>query len=76
VILIALMMEAARTSETLETSTRLHGATTQKTAIFVLIAVRTSNSTSTRLHGATTKKTAWNHSIVFRYLKMNFTYAA
>jgi hypothetical protein len=26
-----------------QTSTRLHGATTQKTAIFVLTAVRTSN---------------------------------
>jgi ABC-type sulfate transport system substrate-binding protein len=33
------------TSETLETSTRLHGATTQKTATFVLTAVRTSNPT-------------------------------
>jgi hypothetical protein len=31
-VVIALMMEAARTSETLVT--RLHGATTQKTAIF------------------------------------------
>jgi hypothetical protein len=39
-ILIALMMEAARTSETL-----VHGATTQKTAIFVLTAVTTSNPT-------------------------------
>jgi hypothetical protein len=40
------MMEAARTSETLVNfSTRLHGATTQKTAIFVLTAVRTSNPT-------------------------------
>jgi N-acetylmuramic acid 6-phosphate (MurNAc-6-P) etherase len=39
--LIALMMEAVRTSETLVTSTRLHGATTQKTAIFILTAVRT-----------------------------------
>jgi hypothetical protein len=37
------MMEAARTSETLVNSTRLHGATTQKTAIFILTAVRTSN---------------------------------
>jgi hypothetical protein len=44
--MIALMMEAARTSETLVTSTRLHGATTQKTAIFVLTAVRTSNPTN------------------------------
>jgi hypothetical protein len=33
--LIALMMEAARTSETLVNFTRLHGATTQKTAIFM-----------------------------------------
>jgi uncharacterized ion transporter superfamily protein YfcC len=33
---IALMMEAARTSETLVNFTRLHGATTQKTAIFIL----------------------------------------
>jgi hypothetical protein len=41
---IALMMEAARTSETLVT-TKLHGATTQKTAIFVLTAVRISNPT-------------------------------
>jgi hypothetical protein len=36
----ALMMEAAKTS------TRLHGAATQKTAIFILTAVRTSNPTS------------------------------
>jgi hypothetical protein len=45
--LIALMMEAARTSEMLVNfyQIRLHGATTQKTAIFVLIAVRTSNPT-------------------------------
>jgi hypothetical protein len=46
IIIIALMMETARTSETVVTSTRLHGATTQKTAIFVLTAVRTSNPTS------------------------------
>jgi hypothetical protein len=39
IIIIALMMEAGRTSET------LHGATTKKTAIFVLTAVRTSNPT-------------------------------
>jgi hypothetical protein len=39
------MMEAARTSETLVNFTRLHGATTQKTAIFLLTAVRTSNPT-------------------------------
>jgi hypothetical protein len=39
--MIALMMEAART--------RLHGFTTQKTAIFVLTAVRTSNPTVFRL---------------------------
>jgi hypothetical protein len=41
----ALMMEAARTSETLVNFYQIHGATTQKTAIFVLIAVRTSNPT-------------------------------
>jgi hypothetical protein len=40
---IALMMEAARASETLVHSYRLHGATTQKTVIFVLTAVKTSN---------------------------------
>jgi hypothetical protein len=42
------MMEAARTSEKLVNfyqTMRLHGATTQKTAIFVLKAVRTSNPT-------------------------------
>jgi hypothetical protein len=39
------MMEAARTSETLVNFYRLHGTTTQKTAIFVLAAVRTSNPT-------------------------------
>jgi hypothetical protein len=33
---IALMMEAGRTSETLVTSTRQHGVTTQKTAIFII----------------------------------------
>jgi hypothetical protein len=38
---IALMMEAASTSETSESFIRLHGATTQKTAIFILAAVRT-----------------------------------
>jgi hypothetical protein len=44
--LIALMMEAARTSETLVNFYQtFHGATTQKTVIFVLTAVRTSNPT-------------------------------
>jgi hypothetical protein len=33
-LLIVLMMEAASTSEMMETSTRLHCTTTQKTAIF------------------------------------------
>jgi hypothetical protein len=37
------MMEAARTSETLVNFYQTTGATTQKTAIFVLIAVRASN---------------------------------
>jgi hypothetical protein len=41
--IIALMVEAASTSETSVTSTRLHGATTQKTLIFILAAMRTSN---------------------------------
>jgi hypothetical protein len=40
---IALMMEAASTSETSVDFTRLHGATTQKTSIFTLATVRTSN---------------------------------
>jgi hypothetical protein len=39
------MMEAARTPETLINFYRLHSATTQKTDIFVLTAVRTSNPT-------------------------------
>jgi hypothetical protein len=39
-VLAALIMEAARTSETLVNFTRLlHGATTQKTAIFVFKSV-------------------------------------
>jgi hypothetical protein len=38
---IIALMEAASTSETSVTSSRLHGATTQKTAIFILAAVRT-----------------------------------
>jgi hypothetical protein len=37
----ALIMEETSTSETSVNSTRLHGATTQKTAIFKLAAVRT-----------------------------------
>jgi uncharacterized lipoprotein YmbA len=42
VSLIALMMmEAAGTSETLVKFYQLHSATTQKTAIFILAAVRT-----------------------------------
>jgi hypothetical protein len=44
-----LMMEAARTSETLVNFYRLHGATTQKTAIFVLTVVRTSNPTKSMI---------------------------
>jgi large-conductance mechanosensitive channel len=43
--LINLMMEAVSISET-SVSTRLHGATTQKTGIFILAAVRTLNLTS------------------------------
>jgi hypothetical protein len=42
---IAMTMEAARTSQKSVTSTRLHGAATQKTAIFILAALRTSNLT-------------------------------
>jgi hypothetical protein len=45
VVGLALMMEAARTFETLVNFYQTHGATTQKTAIFVLTAVRTSNPT-------------------------------
>jgi hypothetical protein len=44
-LLIALIMEAARTSETLVNLYQTHGATTQKATIFVLTAVRTSNPT-------------------------------
>jgi hypothetical protein len=36
-------MEAARTSETLVNFYQIHGVATQKTAIFILAAVRTSN---------------------------------
>jgi hypothetical protein len=42
---IALMIEAGITSETLVNFSRLHGATTQKTAIFILAAMRTLNPT-------------------------------
>jgi hypothetical protein len=40
-VVIVLMMEAASTSETSVNFTRLHGATIQKTTIFILAAVRT-----------------------------------
>jgi hypothetical protein len=43
--MIALLMEAAISSETSVKFTRLHGVTTQKTDIFMLAAVRTSNLT-------------------------------
>jgi hypothetical protein len=36
----ALMMQAASTSETSLNFTRIHSATSQKTAIFILVAVR------------------------------------
>jgi hypothetical protein len=39
--IIILMMEEASVSETSVNSCRQHGATTQKTAIFILAAVRT-----------------------------------
>jgi hypothetical protein len=39
------MMEAVSTTETLVNYYHIHAATTQKTAIFVLTAVRTSNPT-------------------------------
>jgi hypothetical protein len=39
--IIALMMEAVSTSETSVSFYRLHGVTTQKTAIFIFAAVRT-----------------------------------
>jgi hypothetical protein len=42
----ALMMETESTSETPVNSIRLHGTTTQKTAIFILAAVRTWNLTT------------------------------
>jgi hypothetical protein len=40
-MIIALMTEAVRTSESRSTSTRLHGATSQKAVVFILAAVRT-----------------------------------
>jgi hypothetical protein len=40
-LLISLMMEAASTSETSVYLTTLHGATSKKTVIFILVAVRT-----------------------------------
>jgi hypothetical protein len=49
IALIALMMEAARPLKRWQTSTRLRGATTQKTAIFIFTAVRTSNPTYERI---------------------------
>jgi hypothetical protein len=39
----ALMMEVASTSETSVNFYQMHGATAQKTAIFILVAVRTSD---------------------------------
>jgi hypothetical protein len=35
------MMDTLNTSETSSTSTRLHGAVTQKAAIFIFVALRT-----------------------------------
>jgi hypothetical protein len=49
--LTALMMEAVQTPETRSTSTRLHGAISQKAVIFLLAAVRTSNLTILILTG-------------------------
>jgi hypothetical protein len=46
---VALMMEAGRISETSVKFYRPHGATTQKTVIFILTAVRTSNLTNFKL---------------------------
>jgi hypothetical protein len=43
------MIETARTSETLVNFYQTHDATAQKTAIFVLTAVRISNPTSVEL---------------------------
>jgi hypothetical protein len=43
--LIALMMEAVQTFETMVHSNQSISATTQKAAIFILTAVRTSNHT-------------------------------
>jgi hypothetical protein len=60
---IAVMMEPASTSETSVNSTRLHGATTQKTAIFILAAVRNSNLTECRRAALTEGKLA-NQNII------------
>jgi hypothetical protein len=54
------MMEAAMTSETLVKSTRLHGGTTQKTAIFALTAVRTSNPTKYKALTKKDRSGTWN----------------
>jgi hypothetical protein len=63
---IALMMEAVSTSETSSVSTRLHGAISQKTAIFVLVAVRTWNLNLGAISVSFFKRTAevmfWVHS--------------
>jgi hypothetical protein len=40
-MIMALVLEATNTSETSVKSAGLHGARTQKTAIFILAAVRT-----------------------------------
>jgi hypothetical protein len=43
--IIALIMEAVSTQKRRSISTRLHGAASQKTAIFIFLAVRTCNLT-------------------------------
>jgi hypothetical protein len=45
-VLAALKVEAANTSEMMANFTRLHGATTHKTTIFIFTPVSTSNPAS------------------------------
>jgi hypothetical protein len=47
---MALMMDAVQTSETFVNRISLHGATTQKTAIFIIAAVRTSSHTNIHIN--------------------------
>jgi hypothetical protein len=76
---MTMVMDAVRTSETSAASTRLRGAASQRSVIFILAAMRTLNLTmAVEFDGETSWKITLDHRVnniefVTLYLYISFT---